>query len=134
MIPAWANSLIGIPYKLKGRTESGCDCYGLAILTYRKMLGISLQEELQYPDDPDFSEEAQVAIDSHTRSFFQKVDKPEIFDLAIFKIYGIRSHVGIMINDSQFLHTYAGIDSNIGNLGDKNWERRFDGFYRYSRE
>ena len=35
---------IGIPYKDKGRTFNGCDCYGLLMLYYKKELGIEIPE------------------------------------------------------------------------------------------
>ncbi len=132
MLPAWISKYVGIPYTLKGRTRCGLDCYGLAIEVLRDEAGILLQDEFGYPDHPDFSRQAEDAILNHSSQFFQAVANPEIFDLVVFKIYGIKSHIGIMIDSNHFLHTYDQAGCLVGRLEDKNWAKRFHGFYRHN--
>ena len=133
MLPDWVSKYIGIPYIPKGRTASGLDCYGLAIHVLKFEGNIILKDELKYPATADFSKEAEIAIKSHLESYWNEVESPELFDIAIFKIHGIKSHIGIMIDHLHFLHTYQGADSNLGRIDDKNWAKRLHGYFRINR-
>ncbi len=129
--PAWVEPFIGIPYKLKGRTESGLDCYGLAIHVLKKQFNIEIPDEMNYPDHVEFSKDAEIAIESHILSHWIPVSDHRAGDLAVFKIHGIKSHIGIIIDYNLILHTHSGIDSCLIRLDDKNWAKRFYGCYRY---
>ena len=43
----FANAIVGVPFKSRGRDRSGWDCWGLVVAFYRECFGIELME-LQY--------------------------------------------------------------------------------------
>ena len=126
----WYNKYIGIPYKDKGRAEAGADCWGLARLVYKQEYDIDL---------PSFS--ADYIMDDTKRieellyqykEGWDKLDTPEAGSIVLFRILGSVSHVGIMINSTQFMHNNATIDTCIESIDNPKWKNRVFGFYKYS--
>ena len=130
MKQGWMNKYIGIPYRDKGRDTSGIDCYGLARLVYKEELGIDL---------PSFDDEylahdqnSQSELTARYKEQWQPVDSAQEGDLVVFKIAGFESHIGIAINDKQFLHARSGQDAAVESFDSYNWKNRVSGFFRYT--
>lgn len=113
--------LIGLPY-------SAFDCYELVRLFYRKVLGISLEQ--LYITVPEKAEDQKMVVDSYKPSF-KEVDKPEFGDIILIRHMGLNCHVGVYLNEREFLHTQKG----TGSIIDKSnkWKKRFNGFYKYAK-
>jgi sulfur carrier protein ThiS len=125
----WYNKYIGLPYQANGRTTSGIDCWGLAVLVYSEELGIEL---------PSFTDsylgitgEGVSELVKVTKEGWQLVQDYKLGDLCVFNILGEPTHVGIYVGDNKFLHIREGMDSVIESLDSYRWRHRLEGTYRY---
>ena len=125
----WASDLIGIPYLDGGRTRTGMDCWGPPIIVWKEQKGIELPDFV-YESSSDSLEIEQIILSQI--GFFTRVNSPQEFDLAAFRIPvgGPLCHVGIMVDKERFLHAHKGINSCIESAFTQPWSRRLDGFYR----
>jgi len=95
---------LNIPYKDFGRDYDGIDCYGLFLLIYKEELGIILPD---YMFDKSCMEDASDWYVEDYPKFFKAIgkgDKMQAFDALMFRHKGMDTHVGIAINDAEFLH------------------------------
>ncbi len=118
----WAR-YIGIPKLAGGRTLAGLDCWGLPWLIYRDELGILLPEyDGAYVDTSERDTIARL-IDGG-RHVWRDVDSPRPFDLLLFEVEGIASHIGIARNAREMLHVEDRDGSCCVELRRSPWRRR----------
>lgn len=116
-----SHDLIGLPY-------FAFDCWQLVKLFYHKVFQIEL---LRYEyKDPNDENDISNLIDASKHSY-QKVSKPEFGDIILLRIHGLPAHVGIYLNEKQFLHTTKNTGSLIDSL--PNWKNKIVGYYRYAK-
>jgi cell wall-associated NlpC family hydrolase len=113
-----AMSLLGVPYRRGGNTEStGFDCSGFVRHLYEKSVGRLL---------PRRAEEQARAT--------QVIDKEELKpgDLVFFNtMRRAFSHVGIYVGDGQFIHSpRAGKSVQVEDMRSAYWQKRFNGARR----
>ena len=111
-------SLIGLPYK-------AYDCYELVKFFYLKAYEIELQD-YKYTD-ANIPGKISYLIDAEKQSY-KKVTRPEFGDIILFRIEGFPAHLGVYIDDSNFLHTTEGTGSCIDKL--QTWKHKIVGYYR----
>jgi cell wall-associated NlpC family hydrolase len=123
---------IGIPYVIGGESLEGADCYGICKMYSKnelnKLLPTYMYSEL------DNEAVAKLAIDSAKHGLgdkWLKVETPRHGDIVTFRIMGYEIHCGIMLNDSEFLHSLKGRMSCIEDLTHVNWKHRLTGVFRY---
>lgn len=128
----WANKYIGIPYKDGGRDIDGLDCWGLVRLVYKNEYGIDL---------PSFNNEYVITDRERVNELFNQYregwlveDKPKEGDVVLLRLLGEESHVGVLINDKQFLHVNYKTPAAIENLESVRWRNRIVGFNSYNPE
>jgi sulfur carrier protein ThiS len=121
---------IGLPFKAKGRDESGVDCWGLVRLVYKNEYGILL---------PSFSEQYELDDTNRIADLFAQykegwdpVTTPSAGDVVLFKILGYETHIGVCVDKSKFLHVREGKDSVIESLTNLKWSKRVVGVFKYS--
>lgn len=115
--PGYFN-LIGIPYK-------ELDCWGVAREFYKLELGMELKRYyVQAPNDNNIAKD----LISTNMGDFEKIDKPEFGCLILINLNGIEAHIGIYLNEQQFLHTTI----HSGCLVDRihKWKDMIVGYYR----
>lgn len=121
---------VGIPYAEKGRDITGLDCYGLVRLIYKNEYKIDL---------PSFS--AEYTADDNNRiqdliaqykEGWESTDIPSAGDIVLFRIFGVESHVGLVISPTHFIHVRENQDSAIESLSAHKWSKRIVGFFKYS--
>lgn len=61
-----------------------------------------------------------------------RVDRPEPYDVVVFKRAGRPDHVGVCLGRGDFLHVEEKRSSCIERLTSPKWERRIEGFYRFT--
>lgn len=122
---------IGVPFREKGRSMDGADCWGLLKLIYSNELGID--------DLPDFADRYENTRDKFNiplllhieRQRWEQVERPQETDAVMFNLAGLPIHVGIMISEDQFIHVTKGINACIESIDSPVWANRVQGFYRY---
>lgn len=125
----WCNKYIGIPYKDKGRDETGVDCWGLARLIYENEYNIklpSLSSEYINGDTVSISE-----LFAQYSEGWEKLDTAKEGDLVLFRVLGIESHVGVMISSTHFIHARENQTVVIESITSSMWEHRVLGYYKY---
>lgn len=114
--------LIGTPFEYGGRGDT-LDCYGLVMLLHREA-GIEL------PDFKSPSDHARIAAMMALERDFWAECSPDPGAVVLFRIGRHAAHVGVVIENDRFIHTWE--QSNgviIERLSD--WKNRIVGFYEY---
>ena len=125
------NDYVGIPYKLHGRDIDGLDCWGLARLIYKDQKDIdlpSLSEEYFASDDVTHNQE----VIARHKEGWALVNDYTVGDVALFRINGSQSHVGVIIDENRFIHAREGNNVTIEKLDSIQWRRRLVGVYKYT--
>jgi cell wall-associated NlpC family hydrolase len=134
MLPTWATSYIGVPFKANGRTLRGLDCYGVLVHVYREVFGITLNSYVaDYETEAERAELASVLAGRLVHGPWSEVprDTLRIGDGLLFRIAGEPCHVGLYLGDSRFLHVQPGIDTCSERLDGALWARRLVAAYRH---
>lgn len=118
--------LIGFPFGYGGRKiEQGyLDCYGL-VLVMSERAGRKLPER-------SVSEDHRLihALMASQMRVWEKLSGPIEGCAVLFKIKKLPCHIGYMINEFEFIHTW---EDSGGVVVERlsNWEKRIEGFYEY---
>jgi cell wall-associated NlpC family hydrolase len=99
----------GTRYRMGSHSKSGTDCSGFVLITFREKFGIELPRST--------GEQNKLGID---------VKKNELItgDLVFFRT-GRYNHVGIYLEDGQFLHASTRAGVKISKLSDPYWKTRY---------
>ena len=120
---------LGIPFKHRGRTLGGLDCYGLIILVHRE-LGIELFDMEGYEQNWSRTGADHFIENYHLQ--WEPVDKPRLFDVVLLKdCKGVINHAGIVLSKGRFMHSLTNVGVVINRLNDRQWIKRIHRFYRY---
>ena len=118
---------IGIPFKPHGRDLNGWDCYGLIYYIYGKDLGISL---FSYVNDYATVNDKHIPdLIKQEKARWHEVVKPQKYDVVLLGKRG--RHVGLMLNDSEFLHVLVGISTCVEGTKSAVWKNRIQGYCRH---
>ncbi len=131
----WSHRYIGIPYRDKGRTGRGLDCWGLVRLVYADLLGIELPsyDDSYVSAGGDLSERQQIAAivaGAQAGGDWIEVGKPDEFDILVFRIGRHDSHVAIWAGQRRMLHVEETGDSVRLELASQ-WLPRLAGIHRH---
>jgi cell wall-associated NlpC family hydrolase len=128
---AWVKKYIGIPFLSGGRTEEGCDCYGLCRLVLAAEYGVSL------PGLPgDYADALRIR---ETAALFEKnipvlaagrLGGPEEGALAVMAERGRPCHLGIYAGGGYILHTKAATGAVCQRLSSPGLAGCIEGYYR----
>jgi len=128
----WWNDYIDIPFIAKGRSRSGCDCWGLVYLVYKNIYNIILPTYTNTYDDPHATSIVSHAIRGNmSRWHYIRKDLIQEGNLVLFNIYKIPCHIGIYTHDGFMLHTSKGVGTTIEKISRSCWAHRIEGYYRY---
>ena len=81
----WSARYIGLPFVDHGRSELGCDCYGLARLVYRIELGVMLPDYQGYATADEHAEIATLISGAAAGPDWLPCAGDRPFDLAVFR-------------------------------------------------
>jgi len=124
-------SYITVPFKEKGRSKNGWDCWGVAYVMYKEFLNINLP---LYLDDYVSTSEKDVLgilIEGQLEAMWQEVEKPAPFDIVNIRLQGRPMHIGVYIGSGRFIHALEKNGTVIERIDSIIWENRIVGYYRY---
>lgn len=127
------SDLIGIPYQPKGRTLASVDCWGLACVFHRHLLGQELPSYLNDYTHPNDRKSVADAIVNNYGNWLQ-VDEPKFGDIIIFNLLGLPLHCGVYLADGDFIHSLKGSETCIERLDSITWERRVHRIIRWHKK
>jgi cell wall-associated NlpC family hydrolase len=122
---------IGIPYKSRGADFDGADCYGLAVLYNKHMLGKDLPDYSSLYVSADDLSDASGAI-SKGRENWDAVTEGQAGDVILFRQMGVVSHVGVYLDGIDFLHIRHGNSAGLEAMDSANWAQRIEGLMRWN--
>jgi len=120
---------LGIPYKHRGRSLEGLDCWGFLKLVYTDFsIRLFDIEDLEY--SRVWAQEGRDYFKEHYFHDWVQVKTPEVLDGALFiNSRKIANHAGIVLSKDRFIHCCRqGVI--ISRLNDARWLPRTEGFYR----
>lgn len=100
----------GTPYRMGGLSKNGVDCSGFVYLTYRSITGIKL------PRTTGQQMKLGNEVSPHNL---------EPGDLLFFKTGWYTKHVGIYLQNGQFMHASTSQGVIISGLSEKYWREAF---------
>lgn len=105
----WATKYVGIPFIKRGFDESGCHCWGLVVLVFRRELGIELPTygEISATDLMMLASGYQV---EHTWSEVKaSLCAFDVVPMTDARTRRLNAHAGVMSSPSHILHVEPGI-------------------------
>lgn len=99
----------GTRYRMGGLSRKGVDCSGFVYLTFQERLGMTLPR--------DTSKQVREGRDIAKKDL-------QVGDLVFFRT-GRNNHVGIYMDNGQFLHASTRAGVKISRLGDSYWARTY---------
>lgn len=132
----WSQPYIGIPFIPGGRSLLGADCWGLLRIVYQDVAQIELPPLTGlYTTAEEREDIARIVADEAARGPWTPVEAgaERDLDVALFRIVGLESHVGVICGPGMMLHATAGQLSSVVRIGDERsgWARRFQGAWRH---
>jgi len=125
---------VGIPYKNKGRTYEGVDCWGLVRIVYKDEYDVHL---LSFSSDYENATDGEAVkeVVRKGKALFEYTEKciPEYGDIGVFNMMGNPCHVGIYIGKNKILHVLKGTNSVCENLSSIRLKNRLEGWYEVTR-
>lgn len=131
MIPQWAESYIGIPFEDSDKdTRNGTNCWGLTRLIYREQLGIYLPSLIANYGTSLNPRAIHSEVEKQIKESWPEIDKPLPFDILVVRYIKDASHIGVVIDNRYFLHTFEGNSSHYDDYTSWKWKHRVVGFHR----
>ena len=125
------HDFIGIPYKSRGTDFDGADCYGLAVLYNKHMLGKELPDYRDLYVSADDVSDAGQAI-TKGRENWTAVTEPKEGDVILFKQMGVVSHAGIYLDGIDFLHIRRNQSACLEAMDSIFWVNRLEAIMRWN--
>ena len=112
---------IGIKY-------SEYNCWELVALFYAQELKINLPKYYEQRSE-DRDKLSGIIYDKKSDYIEVSFDNLREYDLLLFYVKGVASHIGVYLGRGKFLHTREDVDTVVESL-DK-WKTKLAGIYRY---
>lgn len=126
-IPRWVALYIGLPFRDRGRTRAGLDCWGLMRLVFREQTGKDLPD-IPYRSTADARNIGQW-IEDAAPQWREVAGYESVMDIALFAANPL--HVGMVVGDGQILHIEEDTCSVVESYRSSRWGNRLLGVYRY---
>jgi cell wall-associated NlpC family hydrolase len=131
----WSAPFVGMPYRDKGRSPAGVDCWGVIHQVFTRHLGIDDFPSYadRYVSDNERREiSAVVAGEAESPSWRRIGGTPEPFDVLFFRLGRYDAHAGLVVDGRRMLHmSTIAMASVIERLDSGRWPRILAGAYRW---
>lgn len=124
---------VGLPWKEKGRSPDGFDCWGLLAFVYAQELEVDLPSyHDRYVTTAD--RKALAALINGELGPWEEIKSghEQAFDVVLMREGGDPRHVGLVVEPGRLLHIERDCDSVIARYRAGSFRHRIVGFYRYS--
>jgi cell wall-associated NlpC family hydrolase len=113
IIPSWASRYVGIPYKVDGADERGCDCWKLVRMVYARQAGLVLPL-LSDTSAQDMIETARmVSVERAAGCWLPVTGERRELDIVTMRTGRHVTHCGVMVSPRHLLHVEERTDSVI---------------------
>ena len=127
---AWVERYIGVPYLEHGRDLAGCDCWGLVRLVLAQQWGVDVPSLTSDYEAVSAATTAALIDEQSAAINAEKVTDPRPGDIAVIRVVGVPSHVGIVVAPGFVLHVKRGTEALVERLDSPAIVNRLEGFYR----
>lgn len=131
MAGEWWNPYIRVPFKDRGRSMLGADCWGLACLVYQNELGIILPDYLDCYEHTEQKFLLTKLIKAEREAKWINPETPKPFDIAIVKYAGLPFHVGIVTKRGRMIHCAKDVGTSHPSYLAMDWKNKVIGFARH---
>ena len=124
MIPAWTTSYLTIPYRERGRSRTGVDCYGLVRLVFQERRGIELPSyDETAPTPRDVMEIQRLLAGAPALGWIEVLrEEAQEYDGIVFTIAGQPTHFGLVLEPPHFLHAIKDTKASYGKVAIRRWD------------
>lgn len=112
--------------KYIGHPYEKYNCLDLVKEFYADFFGLQVKN---YYEGPVPGRKEVSSLINTNRGDFTEVKDPRFGDIVVIRLYGIESHLGVVIHGKKFLHSAKGLGSHIDRLD--RYSRIISGFYRH---
>lgn len=140
----WVAAYVGLPYRERGRTPRGVDCWGLLCVVEAEQFGVVLPgfEGLGYRDfGPGGAQGGNRAARNEALAGFmaahmagwREIAERDVVagDAILLRQLGHPVHCGVVVAWSWFLHIEEGVDAACEEWTGIKWRNRVVAFYRW---
>lgn len=114
--------------KYIGREYEKYNCFDLVKEFYADQFGLTLKNYWEGPVVPSRAEVESLVV-SNKGDFVRVEGKPQFGDIVVIKLYGLECHIGVVVNESHFLHSARIIGSSMDRL--ERYAKMIGGYYRH---
>ena len=129
---SWATKYIGIPFVVKGRTQAGCDCWGLVRLVLEEQFKVKIPS---YSDDYESIEDwkhLSKLIESRIPEWVPVLPNARCAgDVVLIRARGLPIHIGILASRIWMLHTDRKTSVCLERIEGITFTYRVLGYYRH---
>lgn len=126
---------LDVPFKEKGRSYDGWDCWGLIYVAYRDIYNIDLPEGTGEYHSTRRREELQNIIARKKTEIWELHDPHEPGDVALVQMMGRNCHIGLMLKAWNMLHVQYKVGPIIEPINCSPWRcaayDKIEGIYRH---
>ncbi len=119
------NRYIGLPYKDKGRSIEGVDCWGLVRLVYQAEFGIELPSYTECYASATEAAEIDKLITGERGAWTEVLPGQErLGDIIVLRLLGHPMHVGVIVEPGMMVHILEGVNAVCERYTGILWRRR----------
>lgn len=138
----WADAYIGIPFRDRGASHQGCDCWGLCDLLYRELCGIVLPDYSAIPPGANIAKLKAIMAAAAGNDWVGVLPGSEReFDVVLMRgvmkddggrLHSRPIHIGLVVQPGRLIHVEARTGVSVVDYRTHPAIKcRVAGFYRY---
>jgi len=124
--------LIGIPFRDRGRTREGADCWGLTRLALSEVAGVQVPAyDANYASASERRANAELIAGEKGDWFAVPTGSERALDVVILRDGRHESHLALVTQPGRMLHTYQDGTSCVDRYDESPFAEKVVGFYRH---